>query len=227
MAVGVHGSVARGDDTPGSDLDLAVITAGPRVQVPSRVFRYRGVIVDLDATDAATYLEAARTIRSNWPVVADQYLNQRPIHDPGFFFDRIRRVHRQALDTADDGVFRRAAARDLIGALGWQAKAEACLDRNQLLGARVAVGEAAVGAALVVGLLARHSFRNVLHACEAVATQPELAPPEVARPFRSALAASGASLAVPAMRSALDALSAHCLEAGLLIDVATLQAFVE
>jgi predicted nucleotidyltransferase len=33
VAVGVHGSVARGDDGEESDLDLAVVTTGPEVEV--------------------------------------------------------------------------------------------------------------------------------------------------------------------------------------------------
>ncbi|HEX3213633.1 MAG TPA: nucleotidyltransferase domain-containing protein, partial [Actinomycetota bacterium] len=51
-AVGVHGSVARGDDGEESDLDLAVVTTGPEVEVPARYLRHRGTVVDLGSIAA-------------------------------------------------------------------------------------------------------------------------------------------------------------------------------
>jgi hypothetical protein len=68
-AVGVHGSVARGDDTGESDLELAVVTAGPEVEVPDRSLRYRGTVVDLGAIAADAYLEGPPTSGrpGRWP----------------------------------------------------------------------------------------------------------------------------------------------------------------
>jgi predicted nucleotidyltransferase len=57
VAVGVHGPVARGDDGDESDLDLAVVTTGPEVQVPDRYLRHRGTVVDVGAIGADAYLE--------------------------------------------------------------------------------------------------------------------------------------------------------------------------
>src|SRR5919112_1805005 len=74
VAVGVHGSVARGDDGEESDLDLAVVTAGLEAEVPDRYLRHRGTVVDVSAIGADAYLEEATQIGPAWPLAADQYL---------------------------------------------------------------------------------------------------------------------------------------------------------
>src|SRR5919112_5621085 len=85
VAVGVHGSVARGDDGEDSDLDLAVVTTGPEVEVADRSLYLRpgGLVVDLGAIGAEVYLEEAGQIGPAYPLGSDQYVHHLPVHDPG------------------------------------------------------------------------------------------------------------------------------------------------
>src|SRR5918996_3536729 len=151
-AVGVHGPVARGDDTDASDLDLAVVTAGPEVEVPDRSLRYRGAVVDLGAIGADAYLEEASHIGPAWPLAADQYVNHLAIHDPGGFFHKLKHVHEAAVEEAGAEVFAAAAGFDLVQLLSWEATAQAAELAGDVATTLVAVKESAVLAALVVGL---------------------------------------------------------------------------
>ena len=175
-AVGVHGSVARGDDTGESDLELAVVTAGPEVEVPDRSLRYRGTVVDLGAIAADAYLEEASHIGPAWPLAADQYVNHLAVHDPGGYFHQLKHVHEAAVEEAGAEVFAAAAGLDLVQLLSWEAKARAAELAGDLLTTQVALKEAAVLAALVVGLLTRTAYRNTSHALHATAATDAAGP---------------------------------------------------
>ena len=185
-AVGVHGSVARGEDTQESDLDLAVVTAGPEVEVPDRYLRYRGVAVDLGAIAADAYLEEASAIGPAWPLAADQYVNQLAIHDPGGFFHKLKHVHEAAVEEAGPEVFAAAAGLDLVQLLSWEGRARAAELAGDLPTTQVAVKEAAVLAALIVGLLTRTAWPDTAHALHAVAAT-EAAGPAFAEAYRRLL----------------------------------------
>jgi predicted nucleotidyltransferase len=169
VAVGVHGSVARGDDGEESDLDLAVVTAGPEVQVPDRYLRHRDTVVDLGAIAADAYLEEAGHIGPAWPLAADQYVNHLAVHDPGGFFHKLKHVHEAAVEEAGPELFAAAAGFDLVQLLSWDATARAAELAGDLLTTSVAVKEAAVLAALVIGLHTRTAYRNLPHALHATA----------------------------------------------------------
>ena len=189
-AVGVHGSVARGDDGEESDLDLAVVTTGPEVEVPDRYLRHRGTVVDLGAIAADAYLEEAGHIGPAWPLAADQYVNHLAVHDPGGFFHKLNHVHEAAVEEAGPEVFAAAAGVDLVQLLSWDAKARAAELAGDLPTTLLAVKEAAVLAALVVGLHTRTAYRNLPHALHATAATEAAGPafgpglPPPARPHR-------------------------------------------
>ena len=185
-AVGVHGPVARGDDTEESDLDLAVVTPGPEVQVPDRYLRYRGTVVDLGAIPADAYLEEASAIGPAWPLAADQYVNQLAVHDPGGFFHKLKHVHEAAVEEAGPEVFAAAAGLDLVQLLSWEARARAAELAGDLLTTQVAVKAAAVLAALVVGLLTRTAWPSTGQALHATAATG-VAGPAFAEAYRRLL----------------------------------------
>ena len=185
-AVGVHGPVARGEDTEEADLDLAVVTAGPEVEVPDRYLRYRGTAVALGAIAADAYLGEASAIGPAWPLAADQYVNHLAIHDPGGFFHKLKHVHEAAVEEAGPEVFAAAAGFDLVQLLSWEARARAAELAGDLLTTPLAVKEAAVLAALVVGLLTRTAYRNTAHALHATAAT-EAAGPAFAEAYRRLL----------------------------------------
>jgi predicted nucleotidyltransferase len=169
VAVGVHGSVARGEDADESDLDLAVVTAGPEVEVPDRFLRHRGTVVDLAAITADAYLEEAGHIGPAWPLAADQYVNHLAMHDPGEFFHKLRHVHEAAVEQSPPEAFRAAAGVDLVQLVSWEGKARDAELAGDLAVASLAVKEAAVLAMLVVGLHTRTAYRNLAHAVRATA----------------------------------------------------------
>jgi predicted nucleotidyltransferase len=188
VAVGVHGPVARGSDGEESDLDLAVVTAGPEVQVPDRsLYLPRlGTVVDLGAIAADDYLEEASHIGPAWPLAADQYVNQLAVHDPGGYFHKLKHVHEAAVEEAGPEVFAAAAGFDLVRLLSWEATARAAELAGDLLTTQVAVKEAAVLAALVVGLHTRTAYRGTAHALNATAAT-EAAGPAFAEAYRRLL----------------------------------------
>src|SRR5919106_6539315 len=171
VAVGVHGSVARGDDGEESDLDLAVVTTGPEIEVPDRYLYLRpgGLVVDLGAIGADAYLEEAGHIGPAWPLAADQYVNHLAVHDPGGFFHKLTHVHEAAVEEAGAEVFAAAAGFDLVQLLSWEATAQAAELAGDVATTLVAVKESAVLAALVVGLHTRTAYRDLAHALHATA----------------------------------------------------------
>ena len=176
VAVGVHGAAARGEDTDESDLDLAVVTVGPEAEVPDRYLRHRGIVVDLGAIAADAYLEEAGHIGPAWPLASDQYVNQLAVHDPGGYFHKLQHVHQAAVEEAGPEVFAAAAGVDLVQLLSWDATARAAELAGDLLTTQVAVKEAAVLAALVVGLHTRTAYRGTSHALHATAATTAAGP---------------------------------------------------
>ena len=176
VAVGLHGSVARGDDREESDLDIAVVTAGPEVEVADRLLRYRGTVVELGAITADAYLEEAGHIGPAWPLAADQYVNHLALHDPGEFFHKLRHVHEAAVEQSPPAAFRAAAGYDLVQLVSWEGKARDAELAGDLAVASLAVKEAAVLAMLVVGLHTRTAYRNLAHAVRATAVTEAAGP---------------------------------------------------
>jgi hypothetical protein len=126
-------------------------------------------VVDLGAIAADAYLEEASHIGPAWPLAADQYVNHLVLHDPGEFFHRLRHVHEAAVEQSPPEAFRAAAGYDLVQLLSWEAKAREAELAGDLAVASLAVREAAVLAALVVGLHTRTAYRNLAHAVRATA----------------------------------------------------------
>jgi predicted nucleotidyltransferase len=226
VAVGVHGAVARGDDGQESDLDLAVVTVGPEAEVPDRYLRHRDTVVDLGTIAADAYLEEAGHIGPAWPLASDQYVNHLAVHDPGGFFHKLSHVHQAAVEESPPAVFKAAAGVDLVQLLSWDAKARAAELAGDLATTQLAVKEAAVLAALAVGLHTRTAYRNLGHALAATAAT-EAAGPGFAEAFRRLLDPTvEPSLQVLALGRARDALLALAAREGIPVEAADLDAFL-
>ena len=224
VAVGLLGAVARGDDGEDSDLDVAVITAGPDVQVAERLLRYRDTVVDVSAIPAASYLEEAGQIGPAWPLAADQYVNHLPLHDPDGFFHKLRHVHEAAVEQAPPAAFLAAAGHDLAQLLSWEARARAALAADPAAAA-VAVKEAAVLAALAVGLLTRTAYRDLAHALRSTAAT-EAVPGGFAAAYRALLdPATGVAAQVEQLGRATGELAALARDRGVPFEAADLDAF--
>jgi hypothetical protein len=226
IAVGVHGAVARGDGGDDAGLDLAVVTSGPEVEVPDRYLRHRGAVVDLGAIAAEAYLEEAGHIGPAWPLAADQYLNQLALHDPGGFFHKLKHVHEAAVEQSPPEAFLAAAGYDLVQLLSWEATARAAELAGDLATTTVAVKEAAVLAALVLGLHTRTAYRNLPHALHATVTS-QAAGPGFAEAYRRLLDPTvEPALQVLALGRALDALLTLAAREGIPFEAPDLDAFL-
>ena len=226
VAVGVHGSVARADDGDEADLDLAVVTARPDVEVPDRFLRHRGTVVDLGAITADAYLQEAGHIGPAWPLAADQYVNHLALHDPGEFFHKLRHVHEAAVEQSPPAAFRAAAGVDLVQLVSWEGKARDAELAGDLAVASLAVKEAAVLAMLVVGLHTRTAYRNLAHAVRATAVT-EAAGPGFPAAYRRLLDPTVEPAGqVLALGRVLDALLDLARREGIPFDADDLDAFL-
>lgn len=165
QAVAVHGSLAHGDDTDASDVDLVVVTRYPRSGPIPGTRRIDGVIVDLGVIDADEYLRHARTLTTSWPLAADQYITTRTLHDPDGWFPRLRDAHLAHLAGTEGHIFASLAREAWLRAKSAQARARRLAEWFETDAAMVVLAEARLEVAMVEGLLTRTYFR---HSADAV-----------------------------------------------------------
>jgi hypothetical protein len=159
-AIGVHGSLAHGDDTDGSDVDLVVVTRRPGTGPQPANRRVDGIIVDCGVIPADEYLTHAATLSTSWPLAADQYVTTKAIFDPDGWHARLRDTHLARLAQADEAEFI-ALAREAWGpARSTVDKAMRLAVGNDTDGAVLLMSEARLATALVDGLLSRTYFRG-------------------------------------------------------------------
>lgn len=164
LAIGVHGSLAHGDDTDASDVDLVVVThrtgTGPR---PS-TRRIDGILVDLGVIGADEYLQHARTLTTSWPLAADRYVTTKPIYDPHAWLERLRDVHLSRLADARESEFTALAREAWCQGAAAHARATRLAAWHETDAALLMLAEARIAAAAVIGLLTRTYFRNTADA---------------------------------------------------------------
>jgi hypothetical protein len=159
-AIGVHGSLAYGDDVDSSGIDLVVVTHSPGRGPQPACRRIDGVVVDCGVIPAAEYLAHAATLTTSWPLAADQYVTTKALYDPDGWHDLLRDTHLDRLARAGAAEFT-ALAREAWG------PARSTVDKAMRLavghdtdGAMLTISEARLAAALVDGLLGRTYFRG-------------------------------------------------------------------
>jgi hypothetical protein len=160
QAVGVHGSLAHGDDADGSDVHIVVVTRFAGTGPPPSTRRVDGVVVDVGVIGADEYLRHARTLTTSWPLAADRYLTTKPLHDPDVWLPKLRDAHLTRLARAGAGEFAALAREAWCRASTAHAKARRLAEWYQTDTAMLVLGEARLGVALVEGLLSRTYFRN-------------------------------------------------------------------
>ena len=191
-----------------------------------RYLRHRDTVVDLSAIGADDYLEEAGHIGPAWPLAADQYVNHLAVHDPGGYFHKLKHVHQAAVEEAGPEVFAAAAGADLVQLLSWDATARAAELAGDLSTTLLAVKEAAVLAALVVGLLTRTAYRNLPHALHATAAAGAAGPAFGADYRRLLDPTADPAVQVLALGRVRDALLALADREGVPYQAADLDAFL-
>lgn len=159
-AIGVHGSLAHGDDHDGSDVNLVVLTfragAGPRPVLR----KVDGILVDLRVSTADECLRRARELTPRWPLDAERFVTTRPLHDPHGLFARHRDAHLARLAETRPLEFSTLARHDWQVASAAHARAVRLAEYYDTDAALVLMADARLHAALVAGLLSRTYFRN-------------------------------------------------------------------
>jgi hypothetical protein len=164
QAIGVYGSMAHGDDTDGSDVDLTVVTyrvgAGPRPVIR----RVNGILVELTVVAADEGLRQARDLTPTWPLTADRFVTTRPLHDPRGWLGTQRDAHLGRLAEARPSEFSTLARRAWCRASSAHARAVRLAEWYDTEAALLLLGEARLHASMVIGLLSRTYFRNAADA---------------------------------------------------------------
>jgi len=164
QAVGVHGSLAHGDDRDGSDVNLLVVTYRPAAGPKPALRRVDGILVDLEVVTGDEGLRRARELTSRWPLEADRYVTTRPLHDPKGWFGRLRDTHLARLAEARPPEFTALARHNWALAAAAHARAVRLAQWYDTDAALVMIAESRLHAALVTGLLTRTYFRNAADA---------------------------------------------------------------
>jgi hypothetical protein len=159
-AVGVHGSMAHGDDSDSSDLNLHVVTYRPGVGPQATLRRVDGILVDLSVGTADDGLRRARELTPRWPLEADRYLTTRDLFDPHGWFGSQRDAHLGKLAETRPAEFNALARRNWCVASAAHARAVRLAEWYETDAALVLLAEVRLHAAMVTGLLSRTYFRN-------------------------------------------------------------------
>ena len=164
QAIGVHGSLAHGDDRDGSDVNLLVVTYRPAAGPKPALRRVDGILVDLEVVTGDEGLRRARELTSRWPLEADRYVTTRPLHDPKGWFGRLRDTHLARLAEARPPEFTALARHNWALASAAHARAVRLAQWYDTDAALIMIAESRLHAALVTGLLTRTYFRNAADA---------------------------------------------------------------
>lgn len=164
LAIGVHGSLAHGDDTDASDIDLVVVTHHANVGPRPATRRIDGIVVDLGVISAEEYLRHARTLSTSWPLAADRYVTTKPIYDPHAWLEMLRDVHLGRLADARESEFATLAREAWCQGAEAHARATRLAAWHDTDAALLMLAEARIAAAAVIGLLTRTYFRNTADA---------------------------------------------------------------
>jgi predicted nucleotidyltransferase len=164
QAIGVHGSLAHGDDHDGSDVNLLVVKYRPAAGPRPALRRVEGILVDLEVTTADEGMRRARELTSRWPLEADRYVTTRPLHDPNGWFGKLRDAHLARLAETRPPEFTALARHNWALASAAHGRAVRLAEWYETDAALVMIAEARLHAALVAGLLTRTYFRNAADA---------------------------------------------------------------
>ncbi len=89
LAVGVYGSLARGDDGPYSDIEMYCVLRGAGLDTPYE-WSAGAWKAEVDVQGADVLLEWAAEFDERWSLTHGSLIHILPLHDPEGFFQRLR-----------------------------------------------------------------------------------------------------------------------------------------
>jgi predicted nucleotidyltransferase len=159
-AIGVHGSLARGEDTEASDVNLVVVTYGKGGGPRTSLRRVDGILVDLRVSTHEAAMRQARELTPRWPLDAERWTGVRELHDPQGRLKVLREEHLARVAQARPGEFSGLARVNWGAASASHARAVRLAGWYETETALVLMAQARLHAALVTGLLTRTYYRN-------------------------------------------------------------------
>jgi len=160
QAIGVQGSLAHGDDSDGSDVNLVVVTYRPNHGPRPALRRVDGILVELTVMTGEEGLRRARELTSRWPLIADRFMTTLALYDPRGWFAAQRDAHLARLAEARPAEFTALARQNWCIASAAHGRAVRLAEWYETEAALVLIAEARLHAAMVAGLLSRTYFRN-------------------------------------------------------------------
>lgn len=154
-AVGIYGSVARGDEGPHSDVDVLVLSYSPLFPPPSPHL-FGEMIVWINSYTLADAERELSEPSAGYPERLGGWLEILPIYDPHLQIRRLQELARSA--PAD--LFRKSAELALLGARDMLSKIRNCRARYDEDGLREASQWLTLYAAWAVASLNRTPFRT-------------------------------------------------------------------
>lgn len=164
QAIGLFGSMAHGDDTDSSDVNLAVVTYRAKTGPKPTQRLVGGIPVDLRVTTAEDGLGQARQLTPRWPLQAGAFITTFALHDPRGYFNDRREAHLALLAEARPMEFTGLARHNWSIAHGAHVRAVRLAQWYDTDAALILMAEARLHAALVTGFLTRTHFRNTADA---------------------------------------------------------------
>ncbi len=151
LAVYIYGSTAKGLDRPYSDLEIVCVVRDG-VEIPTRYFVYKGIVVGIDYPQESSILRAAREVKKDWPFEADSYRNRIVLYERDWWLRLLDEAVSES-ERADTSEALRRAAWELVEDLSVLRNAQLSADG---IGVKIRGRAIAQDAARVVFLLNRH-----------------------------------------------------------------------
>jgi predicted nucleotidyltransferase len=160
QAIGVCGSLAHGDDSDGSDVNVVVVTYRTNAGPKPTLRRVDGILVDLTVVHGEEGLRRARELTPRWPLIADRFVTTRALYDPRGWFAAQRDAHLGKLAETRPSEFTALARTNWAIASAAHARAVRLAEWYDTDAALVLLAEARLHASMVAGLLSRTYFRS-------------------------------------------------------------------
>jgi kanamycin nucleotidyltransferase len=156
LALGIYGSLGRGNDGPYSDIEMHCIVQGEGIE---QCFEWSTGPwkAEVDVYSPEVILALAAEVEGDWAITHGAYVRVLPLHDPGAFFPKLK----DAALSQPEEVFRWRMKEVLVGDLyelvgktrnAWAAQKLGCLPEYAL--------HLAHGTAGLVGLAQRYLFSS-------------------------------------------------------------------
>lgn len=156
LAVGLYGSLARGDDGPYSDIEILCVLKTPDEDY-TREWTAGPWKAEVNFVGAEALFAQAATVDGEWPLTHGAYVHTRPLHDPEQLFPRLRHTVLNQPGDAFATAIRSLIVEDLYELIG---KVRNARHMNEPDGLPVVAMHLALHGAFLIGLANRTPYTS-------------------------------------------------------------------